>query len=92
MIENDSKYGFVKYHNKTVNLNQEAFYYGHGYYMATGIDDENNEYEIRWEIMDDVAEDETDESYMCHWDDYTVRKLPEEFGLQYKNNKLIEDN
>jgi|GEM_PF-3175229 hypothetical protein len=41
-------------------------------YFASAIDEENNEYEVKWLVTNEEAEDESD---ACDWNDYTVRKL-----------------
>lgn len=59
---------------------QEEVVDEHGYaelvnqcvYFAHAIDEEEEEYKVRWEIIDHEAEEECD---ACDWDIYTIRKL-----------------
>lgn len=37
------------------------------WYTATAVDDEMNEYQVFWEILDSFNPDEDDESNACDW-------------------------
>lgn len=59
----------------TVYLTQDAFPSGtpgNEYYEAHAIDKDDNEYVMRWPVIDSQCEDASD---ACDWDDYTIRKL-----------------
>lgn len=63
-----------------VKLDQDAYIDQAGapaetFYTAIATDSEGNKYKIRWEITlsEEDQEDQTDESNMCNWDDYTAK-------------------
>lgn len=48
-------------------------YYQEPIYVATAIDGDDDEYEIRWEIINKDCEDESD---TCDWENpYLIRKI-----------------
>jgi hypothetical protein len=71
-------YGTVEYNGKTLTITQQPYidtYFADGdqraMYFATAEDGEN-EYEIRWEIINEETEDESE---ACDWDIFRVRLL-----------------
>jgi len=52
--------------------NEESAYY------ATAVDNDDNKYEVRWEITNTDylnPENIVEECEMCNWDNFTVREL-----------------
>lgn len=72
-------YGYVEYKGIKLKLNQQPYldtkvlyediYNG---YFSIATDEENNDYQIFWEITNDECEDE---SCACDWSKFEVRKL-----------------
>lgn len=63
---------------KELKLNQDAYIFDNGnetYYAAQAIDANNSDdddYEVRWEMLDTYDIDDTDESNACDWDKFSV--------------------
>ena len=68
--------GTMNNHGHRVTLIQEAYLSGTSddpYYEATGCDDYGNCYNVRWEIINNETDDESD---ACDWSNpYMVLKL-----------------
>ncbi len=61
----------INFEGKTYTLTQDAYIDGPAegtpYYRAMAIDQEGNEYEVTWEVVENWEQIE-DESEMCDWD------------------------
>ncbi len=66
-------YSSLDYKGKTLTLMQDAYLDGdcdgNGYYTAHAIDDDDNDYQIFWEIINHDCEDQ---SSACDWNDYSI--------------------
>lgn len=77
-----SKHGTVEYKNKELTIMQAPYLehciFGDGnmlsgdYYIAQAEDEDEQEYMIYWEVVDDLCEDESD---ACDWDVYAVKEI-----------------
>lgn len=68
-------YGTVQHNDITITLTQQAYLQSNGndnWYQAAGIDADDNDYLIKWEITNPDAEDESD---ACDWTQYEVIEL-----------------
>jgi hypothetical protein len=89
-----NKLGDVTLNGTTIHLTQQAFADSAGTdggvaYFAHGVDDEGNEYQVRWETTaawnalqasyrndpDNTDCDSIPEDEACDWDEYVVRAL-----------------
>ena len=68
----NAKYGTIDHNGKTLTLTQQAYLDGdgsndcEGYYSASAVDADGNDYKVRWEIRDGF--DGEDEGDACDWD------------------------
>ncbi len=65
----------VTYKDKSLTLTQDAYRASDTHYEAHAKDADDNDYLVHWSITNESAADETDESNMCDWDNYTVRDI-----------------
>lgn len=64
-------FGTVNHNNITILLTQQPYLHN-DWYQAVGIDADENEYMVTWEITNSETEDESD---ACDWTVYEVRPL-----------------
>ena len=65
-------YGTLNHKGKTLTLMQDAYLDTDNFYTAHAIDDDDNDYQIFWEIITHDCDDQSD---ACNWNDYSVKKL-----------------
>lgn len=74
-MEDKQDFGVVEYKGKTLSLTQYPYINYHNtkdYYISHAVDDEENEYMVYWNIINDNAEDESD---CCDWENYEVAQI-----------------
>lgn len=68
----DQGFGTVEFEGKEYTLKQQAYIDGKAderpYYRAMAVDQEGNEHEVTWDVVDNWEEIE-DESESCDWDE-----------------------
>jgi hypothetical protein len=69
------EFGTVKYRGKELSLQQQPFLshrLGKDIYKAWALDEDENEYEVIWDINNPEGEDESE---ACDWEEYSVQAL-----------------
>lgn len=77
-MEKITDYGTVDHQGRLLTIMQNPYASSdigtEDYYEALAIDDQENEYLVYWKVLDHEEIPE-DESEMCDWEKYEVKKL-----------------